>query len=68
MKTMTTYLIGSALCLGLAATAYGAAVKARCKVKEVKGNQVILDCGKKSAQLKVADRVNLQVKEKIEGC
>jgi hypothetical protein len=69
MKKIMIHLVGAALFIGMAASVYGA-VRAQCTVKEVKGNEVILDCGEKNDKIKVGDIVKLRVKEikPIEGC
>ncbi|MCI5143400.1 MAG: hypothetical protein D3909_17100 [Candidatus Electrothrix sp. ATG1] len=70
MKRMIIHLVVPALVIALAATTY-AAVRAKCTVKEVKENVVILDCGEKSSEIKVDDQITLRVNKKsapIEGC
>lgn len=69
MKKIMIHLVGAALFIGMAATVY-AAVRAECTVKEVKENEIILECGEKTDKIKVGDIVKLRVKEinPIEGC
>jgi hypothetical protein len=70
MKKMMIHLVATALFIGFSATVY-AAVRAKCTVKEVKENTVVLDCGEKTNKIKVDDQITLRVNKKsepVEGC
>ncbi len=72
MKNMTIVFVAVAMSLMIAATTW-AKKKETCKVKAVQQQNVILDCGKMSLQLKVDDTVKvykkgIDVDEQEEGC
>ena len=66
-KIMMILVVG----VGLLLYANGVfAATVRCEILEIKGNNVILDCGKKAVKLNVGDKVKMKTAKKaaIEGC
>lgn len=73
MRRWATVLIGTMFAIGIAAGSVSAGSK-DCTVTSVKGNMIMLECGKKkAAKLQVGDTLKVNVKKsKVqkddEGC
>lgn len=68
MKKIISFLIGAQLLLIPISSAFSASDK--CEVKQVKGSSVVLECGKKSGNFKVKDKVKIKSMrtKSVEGC
>ncbi len=68
MKKAIAVLTGCLLLGGVAMSASAASIK--CTISAVKDNAVIMDCGDKTADLKVGTVVKVKTKKKVavEGC